>query len=129
MSSGNAYLSYSAKSTFGSTQQLSYSSDLTTSLNRVALVNCQSIPDYVIKNGDLNINLITSLDLTNVTVLEDTVNYSTSTNTTTKIDPQKDFYLNYIIDPKGQLFGKSICGINNYQNYIVYSRPNIFFSN
>lgn len=132
MSSGNAYLSYSARPTFGSTQQLVYSSDLTVSNKKNVLVNCQSIPAYVIQNGDLNVNLITTLDLTNVNVLEETNNTGSSTNTTnanttTKIDPTKDFYLNYTIDPNGQLFGKTICGINNYQNYLVYTRPTIFF--
>ena len=127
MSSGNNYISYSARPTFGSTQQLIYSSDQTVSLKKDVLVNCQTIPDYLIQNGDLNINLITSLDLTNVNVLQETNNTTLSTNTITKIDPQKDFYLNYTIDPNGELFGKTICGINNYQNYIVYTRPNVFF--
>ena len=125
MSSRNAYLSYSARPTFGSTQQLVYSSDKTGSLTKNILVNCQSIPAYVIQNGDLNINLITSLDLTNVNVLQETNN--NNNNTITKIDPKKDVYLNYTIDPNGQLFGKTICGINNYQNYLVYTRPTTYF--
>ena len=27
-------------------------------------------------------------------------------------------YLDYTIDPCGKLFGNTICGINNYQNYL-----------
>jgi hypothetical protein len=32
-------------------------------------------------------------------------------------------YVNYNIDPCGSLFGNSICGINNYQNFVVYNPP------
>jgi hypothetical protein len=31
-------------------------------------------------------------------------------------------YLKYHIDPSGNLFGNSVCGINNFENYIV---PNL----
>ena len=31
-------------------------------------------------------------------------------------------YLDYNIDPCGNLFGNTICGINNYVNYMVYTK-------
>jgi hypothetical protein len=32
-------------------------------------------------------------------------------------------YLDYTIDPCGNLFGNTLCGINNYRNYLVYNPP------
>jgi len=32
-------------------------------------------------------------------------------------------YIVYTIDPCGFLFGNTTCGINNYQNFIVYNPP------
>ena len=36
-----------------------------------------------------------------------------------------EFYIYnyYIIDPSGNLFGNTQCGINNFLNYLVYSQP------
>jgi hypothetical protein len=31
-------------------------------------------------------------------------------------------YLTYNIDPYGVLFGNSVCGINNYRNFVVYNK-------
>jgi hypothetical protein len=33
------------------------------------------------------------------------------------------FYFNYTIDPLGELFGKTSCGILNYTNYMVFNPP------
>jgi len=120
MSVANAYLSYSAKPTFGSTQQIAYSNYQTISVNNKSMTICLPTPVYLIQNGNLNINLITSLDLTNVDVLK-----QSNSNTITTIDPNKNFYSTYTIDPNGDLFGKNICGINSYQNYLVYTKPTI----
>lgn len=32
-------------------------------------------------------------------------------------------YIDYTIDPCGNLFGNTVCGINNYRNYLVYNPP------
>jgi len=32
-------------------------------------------------------------------------------------------YLYYNIDPSGQLFGNTVCGINNFLNYLEYNPP------
>jgi hypothetical protein len=70
-----------------------------------------------IDKANLNINLITQLDLTGVPVIQDFSNNqicpSTITTTTTP-------YLQYNIDPSGNLFGNTICGINNWEKYMVY---------
>jgi hypothetical protein len=61
--------------------------------------------------------LITKLDLKDVTVVEDfSGNVVPSTINVTSIP-----YLSYNIDPSGNLFGNSQCGINNYVKYMVYN--------
>ena len=54
-------------------------------------------------------NLITKLDLTDVPVI-------LPTTITTVTDP----YKYYNIDPSGNLFGNTICGIDNWEKYMVY---------
>ena len=68
-----------------------------------------------INKANLNINLITKLDLTGFPVIEDASgNFPTTITTTTTP------YLQYNIDPSGNLFGNTICGINNWEKYMVY---------
>jgi hypothetical protein len=70
-----------------------------------------------INKANLDINLITKLDLTGVPVIQDFSNNqicpSTITTTTTP-------YLQYNIDPSSNLFGNTICGITNWEKYMVY---------
>ena len=69
-----------------------------------------------INKANLNVNLISKLDLSGVHVIEDfSGNTAPSTITTTSIP-----FLDYHIDPSGNLFGNTICGINNFQHYMVY---------
>lgn len=71
--------------------------------------------------NNLNINLVTKLDLTNVCVIEDASgNVCPTTIVYTDIP---NFYNRYIIDPNGQLFGNTQCGVNNFLNYLVYNPP------
>ena len=56
---------------------------------------------------NLNRNLVTKLNLSNVTVIESI--------------PPSEPYLAYNIDPDGELFGNSVCGLNNYVNYLEYN--------
>lgn len=66
----------------------------------------------------LYINLLTKIDLSNVSVIEDfSGNVVPSTIEANINDP----YLRYNIDPGGSLFGNNVCGINNYVNYMVYN--------
>ena len=77
--------------------------------------------------SNLNINLITKLNLKNVCVIE---NNKTKLCPTT-IDLCTIPYLAYTIDPNGALFGNTYCGANNYLNYVQYNIsekniPNVF---
>lgn len=71
--------------------------------------------------ANLNVNLYTKLKLNGVKVL---ANSSTGVSPT-KIDPTSTdpSYITYTIDPCGELFGNTICGVNNYQNFLVYNPP------
>ena len=69
-----------------------------------------------INKQNLYINLITKLNLKYVPVIADLSNNSPTTITPTTIP-----YLLYNIDPSGNLFGNSICGINNYIRYMQYN--------
>ena len=40
----------------------------------------------------------------------------------------RNFYNRYIIDPSGQLFGNTQCGVNNFLNYLVYNPPPVSVS-
>lgn len=77
-----------------------------------------SNPCNSIDSTQLYINLITQLDLS----YDETVVTDLSGNThPVTVDPSEKPYLKYNIDPSGNLFGDSVCGIDNWQNYV---RPN-----
>jgi hypothetical protein len=69
-----------------------------------------------INNGNLNINLISKLELTNVPVIQDFFTGDAPTTITTSSVP----FMDYNIDPSGNLFGNTTCGINNFEKYLVY---------
>ena len=71
---------------------------------------------YSINKANLNINLITKMDLTNVPVIQEFSTGNVPTTITTTATP----FLDYNIDPSGNLFGNTICGINNWEKYLVY---------
>jgi hypothetical protein len=68
-----------------------------------------------IDKTNLDINLITKLNLTGVPVIEDA-----SGNIPSTINTSATPYKDYKIDPSGNLFGNTICGINNWEKYMVY---------
>jgi hypothetical protein len=77
-----------------------------------------------INKANLYINLITELDLKGVPVIADfSGNVAPTTITTTAIP-----YLDYNIDPCGNLFGNTICGINNFTHYLKYDTPYNYIS-
>jgi hypothetical protein len=80
-------------------------------------------------NSNLNINLITKLDLNNVSVISN--NLTGQTPTPVVLNPASGipYYNNYNIDPSGVLFGNTICGINNYEKFMVYSPPYLTTTN
>jgi hypothetical protein len=126
------------------TKLVSNSTDLY--LFRAYVANNQ-LPKYNTKN--LNINLITSLDLSNVIVVESTctqtspipidpvagrehIEFVAETMDPTRFLEQHvplaenvddGRYTLYTIDPIGELFGNTPCGLNNYVNYMVLNTP------
>ncbi len=84
--------------------------------NRLSVYPCKN----TINRANLYINLLTKLDLSgNIPVIEDfSGNQAPSTISESTIP-----YLEYNIDPCGNLFGDTICGINNFVNYMVYDYP------
>jgi hypothetical protein len=81
----------------------------------------------VINKTDLNINLITSLNLDGVPVIENMTNQDipTSIIPTTLANTNSYPYLTYNIDPSGNLFGNNVCGINNYLSYLKYNTESV----
>lgn len=69
-----------------------------------------------INKTNLNINLITKLDLKDVTVIQDISNNEVPCVIKTTAIP----FLDYSIDPCGNLFGNTICGFNNFVHYMVF---------
>jgi hypothetical protein len=76
-------------------------------------LNYYSCADY--NTANLNINLLTTLDLLNVPVIQSN---TTPFESPVDISLNKIPYLDYIIDPSGNLFGNNLCGIMNYENYL-----------
>ncbi len=82
--------------------------------------------ENALNNPNLNINLITKLDLLNVPVIRDFSTNDVPTiinNEEGKLFPDIYPYLEYDLDPCGNLFGDTICGINGYVDYLVYNPP------
>lgn len=71
--------------------------------------------------SNLNINLFTKIDLQDVKVIANssTGQYPTRIDVVTQYPP----YITYTTDPCGTLFGNTICGVNNFQNFVVYNKP------
>lgn len=65
---------------------------------------------------NLNSGLLTKMNLTNAPVIANIEGTSPTPITTSSIP-----YLDYTIDPSGNLFGDTVCGINNYLDYRVYN--------
>jgi hypothetical protein len=62
-------------------------------------------------------NLYSELDLSgNIPVIGDLSGNIYPTPISTTVNP----YLTYYIDLSGNLFGNTVCGINNFRRYIVY---------
>ena len=78
---------------------------------------------YKCKNSfnkrNLNVNLITQLNLMDVPVLQNnvTLNCPTTMTETSNVIADNPPYI-YTIDPSGNLFGNTTCGINNYVGYM-----------
>lgn len=68
---------------------------------------------FTFNKANLNMNLVNRLNLENVCVIKN------NTGTCpTDISLNSIPFLTYNIDPSGQLFGNSTCGLDNYTNYL-----------
>jgi hypothetical protein len=83
------------------------------------------IPTYYFNKTNLNVNLITKLDLNGVKVIENNLTGQTPTSIVLNPSSGIPYYNNYNIDPDGVLFGNTTCGINNYEKFMVYKSPYI----
>ena len=83
--------------------------------NKIYFSRCQD--PY--NTANLNINLVTVLDLSGVPVIQNNINNDVPTSLVVPTTP----YLNYTIDPSGNLFGNTVCGTDNFQNYLVFNPP------
>jgi hypothetical protein len=86
--------------------------------NKLSLYPCKNS----INKANLNINLITQLDLSGASIIKDftTSMYSANIN---GINPKILPYLTYSVDPEGDLFANTRRDVNNFVNYMVYSPP------
>jgi hypothetical protein len=82
--------------------------------NKIYFSRCQD--PY--NTANLNINLVTKLNLSGVPVIIDV-----SGNYPTNLDVTSIPYLDYTIDPSGNLFGNTVCGADNFQNYLEFNPP------
>jgi hypothetical protein len=87
--------------------------------NRIYFSACRD--PYNIAN--LNINLVTTLDLSDVPVIQQNNVASPPPTTPAELDTTAVPYLAYTIDPSGNLFGNTICGTDNFQNYLRFNPP------
>ena len=53
----------------------------------------------------------------NIPVIEDLSGNQVPSTINTDVIP----YLEYNVDPSGNLFGNTVCGFNNYVKYMIYS--------
>ena len=138
----NSFKSVNGKRTFGGFEESSSSSDYVNK-KRIQQIFCNStLKTKVISQGDLqllrranfpkyycsdsidttnlNINLITRLDLTGVSVIKNNITNASPT----PIEAGSS----YTIDPSGDLFGNTLCGLNNYTRFMTfeYVLPDVF---
>jgi len=89
--------------------------DLLRKANNLEYYDCDDSFDKT----NLNVNLITKLDLTDVCVIQ-----NKAKQCPTSLGPQTRFDVSGVtIDPYGSLFGNDVCGINNFTRYMVYNPP------
>jgi hypothetical protein len=86
--------------------------------NNMAFYSCQN----VFEHDQLYSGLYTQMDLSgNVLVIANLVtkSYPVPMSATEDMPPLASYY----VDLSGNLFGNTVCGINRYEDYIVYNPP------
>ena len=93
--------------------------------NKSYYLNTEPMSSF--NKANLASNLITKLDLqsldSSVVPVIQKNGIPPTVPTTIVVTPLTVPYMDYTIDPCGNLFGNTICGINNYRNYLVYNPP------
>jgi hypothetical protein len=78
---------------------------------------------------NLNVNLITTLDLSGCCTVQSNPSAPNIPSCSISIPVQNNatepFFVNYTIDPNGCLFGKNLCGANNYLRRLYYTKMGI----
>ena len=80
---------------------------------------CEVLP---FNKSNLQVNLITELDLSGIVILELSSNLALvpPVITPSKLDPElKPIYSYYTIDPENKLTGDTPCAIQKYVNYMI----------
>ena len=120
---GDYVLNKKAKTTFCGANMCSPSITVNTQGNLLLLKKSNSLKYYNCINSfnkaDLNINLLTKLDLGE---LSNPVFTPASIPMSYPVDTPP--YLYYTIDPSGILFGNTPCGLNNYVSFMLYNQNN-----
>ena len=115
---GSYILKKKAKATFCGANNCIPSTTVNTQGNLLLLRKSNALKYYNcfqnFNKANLNINLLTKLDLTNVNVMNIVSNY---------FSINYGQFVRFIIDPSGQLFGNTPCGLNNFTHYMVYNPP------
>ena len=120
LNSGEHILLKKNKNAFCKPNYCSTNNNLYSQSNYIALKTANNVkfnPFNCADHTELYMNLITKMDLNNVTVVTD----SSGNVNPVIIDTNAKSFLTYNIDPSGSLFGNTVCGINNFQNYMVYN--------
>ena len=134
----HAFKRISAKSTFGTLQEELYQSDYINKKKQ----QCNTI--LPVNKSNLIVGQYTKLNLYNVCTVSNGPPPSIPCDFNNDCNPCQDdaivmidpnnpdnpknsdaFYLNYTIDPLGELFGKTSCGVLNYTNYMIFNPPRI----
>jgi hypothetical protein len=108
--SGDYVLNKKSKSTFCSRNKRICCNTFSDQSNLLSAKKLNTVNYKLINTSDLDINLITELNLKDVNVFQ-----------TFGMSSEPFFYYN--IDPSGQLFGNTTCGINNFLHYSEYTPP------
>ena len=120
-----------AKPTFGNLREPLYASDyLQLKKNKLNVCFTKQVGKevYAANKSNLNANLITKQNLSGVCSLsqnymdnnsmDDDNNNTCCQKTNITNSNVVPFYQQYRIDPKGELFGNTQCGVNNFTNYM-----------
>ena len=136
----HAFKTIPAKSTFGTLQEELYQSDYINRKKRKCVNKSNLIVGKYTKlnKSNLIVGQYTKLNLSDVCTVSNgppPANPCEFNNNCNPCQNSEDitidasdtntipFYVDYTIDPLGELFGKTYCGILNYPKYMVFNPP------